>query len=40
MVSVVTTIVKMEVKAGKGCSGFEEDGCAACVPLKVSISLL
>lgn len=40
MVRIVTGTVQMELRAGKGYSGSEEDGCATCVPLKVCVSLL
>lgn len=40
MVSVVTGTIQIELKAGKGCSGLGEDGCATCLPLKVCVSLL
>lgn len=38
--SIVPGTAQIELRAGKGYSGLEEDGCAACVPLKVCVSLL
>lgn len=38
--SIVPGTAQIELRAGKGYSGLEEDGCAACVPLKMCVSLL
>lgn len=39
IVSVVTSVVQIEAKAGKGYSGLEEDGYATSLPLEASLSL-